>query len=282
MGIFGRGNKLPSDDARALISCAILTVHNENNKAAMSFTLPKGKTDTSRQALAKDWNVIDWGTSLSLLEKLSRVDYDCLIIDEIFGHIIAESQYEITRGIFAPLKLDALPHLDLPHNFGNLWGDVTNNANSDIDAFMHFLSGADDANKTFHGITASALLNRINGGISGYEQAIRTLIVYGYSMDELSKIDNFSAWDLGRAGYIAKMANAAGFIDEATSRQYMLSAGKTVYKTYLDWRQFLAAYFIGHSVMQGSAKAIGGYSDTIQYLLRDKKSPYQKFPLKSA
>ena len=281
MGIFGRG-KLPQDDARALVSCAILTVQNEGQKAAMSFELHKNKAEHAKQVLAKDWNIMDWGTSLLELEKLSKAEADSPVIAEIFGHIIADSQYEVTRGIFAPLKLDVLPDLNLPRNFGHLWGAVTNNANSDIDAFMHFLSGAGEANKTFHGITASALLNRINAGISGYEQAIRTLIVFGYSMEELSKIDNFIAWDLGRTGYLSKMAAAAGFIDEATSRQYMITAGKLAYVSYLDWRQFLAAYFIGHSIVSGNAKDIGNYGDTIQYLLKNKKSPYQKFPLKSA
>jgi len=278
-GLFGR-NKISPDDARALISCAALTVHNEGRKAAMSFALPKNKAEHAKQVLAKDWNITDWGTSLVVLELLSKAQYDGLIIAEIFGHIIAQSQYEITRGIFTSVKQDVLPDLDLPHNFVHLWEAVTNNANSDIDAFMHFLSGADDANKTFHSITASALVNRINSGITGYEQAIRTLIVYGYSMEELSKIDNFSAWDLGRTGHIAKMAALAGFIDEPTVHQYMLSAGKRVYKAYVDWRQFLAAYFIGHSIVGGNPKEIGSFGDTIQYLLKNKKSPYQKFPLK--
>jgi hypothetical protein len=282
MGALGRGSRLTQDDVRALICCAILTVHSEGRKAAMSFAPPKNKTDYAKQTLAKDWDITNWGKSLIALERLSKAEADNLVVSEVFWHIIAKSQYEVTRGIFSPIKMGALPGLNLPRNFGYLWEAVTNNANSDIDAFMHFLSGADDANKTFHNITASALLNRINSSISGYEQAIRTLIVFGYSMEELSKIGNFSAWDLGRTGYLAKMAAAAGFINEATLRHHMLEAGKLAYVTYLDWRQFLAAYFIGYSISVGSAKGIGDYGDTIQYLLKNKKSPYQKFPLKSA
>ena len=282
MGIFGRGNKISQDDARALVCCAILTVHNEGRKAAMSFAPQKNKEDYAKQVLAKDWDITNQGKSLVALEALSKAEADNLVVAEIFWHIISKSQYEVTRGIFAPIKMDALLGLNLSRNFGYLWEAVTNNANSDFDAFMHFLSGADDTNKTFHNITASALLNRINSSISGYEQAIRTLIVFGYSMEELSKIDNFSAWDLGRTGYLAKMAATAGFIDEVTLRQYMLEAGKLAYIIYLDWRQFLAAYFIGYSISGGSAKKIGDFGDTIQYLLKNKKSPYQKFPLKSA
>ena len=282
MGIFGRGNKMPQDDARALICCAILAVQDEGNKAAMSFVLPKNRAEHAKQVLAKDWGVTDWGTGLATLERFSGADMDTPFIDEIFGHIISKSQYEIVRGIFPALKQDVLQYLNLPRDFGRLWETVTNKANSDIDAFMHFLSGAEGANKTFHGITASALLNRINSSISGYEQAIRTLIVFGYSMEELSKIDNFRAWDLGRTGHLSKMAAAAGFIDDATSRQYMITAGKLAYRSYLDWRQFLAAYFIGHSIVAGSAKNVANFTDTINYLLKNKKSPYQKFPLKSA
>jgi len=284
MSILGRGNKFSHEEARALVCCAILTVQNEgqSQKLVMNFALPKNKTAESKQSLAKAWDIDDWGTSLTVLEKISRADLDCLIIDEIFRHIISKSQYEITRGIFSPLKQDVLSNLNLPRNFVNLWDDVTNNANSDFDAFLHYLSGAEDANKTFHGITASALLNRINSAISGYEQAIRTLIVFGYSMDELARISNFCAWDIGRTGYLSKMAASAGFIDEPTSRGYMISAAKQAYTTYLDWRQFLAAYFIGHSIKHGNAKLVGDYGDTIQYLLKNKKSPYQKHPLKSA
>ena len=273
---------MSQDEARALICCAILTVHHEGQRYDMSFGISKSKAEYARQVLVKDWGINDWGTSLTILENFSKATADNPIITEIFENVIAKSQYEVVRSIFAPLKQDALLGLDLRRNFGHLWEAVTNNANNDIDVFLNYLNGKDEASKMFHNITASLLLNRINGGIAGYEQAIRTLILYGYSMEELSKIDNFCAWDIGRAGYLAKLAVAAGFIDEATSRQYMLAAGKLAYTTYLDWRQFLAAYFIGQGIMGGKAKDIGDFGDTIQYLIKNKKSPYQKFPLKSA
>ncbi|MCL2573150.1 MAG: DUF1266 domain-containing protein [Defluviitaleaceae bacterium] len=281
MGIFGRGNKLSQNDTRALVANAILTIQHEGHKAAMSFSLSKNKADQAKQILAKDWGITDWGTSMAMLERLSKAKADSHVIAEIFNELITKSQYEVVRGIFSPLKEDILLDLNLPENFLQLWDSLTNNANNDMDAFLYYLSGAEDANKTFHGITSSLLLSRINGGIKGYEQAIRTLGVYGFSMEELSKLDDFCAWDLGRVGYVAKMAAVAGHIDDAAARGYMVSAGKQAYASYTDWRQFLAAYFIGHGIMAGDAKKIGDYGDTIHHLLRNKKSPYQKFPLKT-
>ncbi|MCL2375773.1 MAG: DUF1266 domain-containing protein [Defluviitaleaceae bacterium] len=244
--------------------------------------LPKRKADYAKQVLSEKWDVTDWGSSITLLEKLSKSENDNPLVSEIFGNIIEASQYEIIRGIFTPLKQDSLLGLDIPNYFGHLWKVSTNKANSDIAAFMDFLHGAEDANKTFHGITASMLLNRINSCISGYEQAMRSLTVSGYTREELTSISNFSAWDLGRCGYIAKLAATAGFIDNATAYQYMMTVGSSAYKTYRSWRQFLAAYFIGHSIIDGNAKGIEAFGETISYLLKDKKSPYQKFPLKFA
>jgi len=277
LGFWGSKN-ISHDETRALICCAIMVVDSEGQKAVMSRDLPKRKADYAKQLLAEKWNVADWGSSLASLEKLSKAEDSNPLISEIFMNVIEASQYEIIRGIFAPLKHDSLLDLNIPKYFTQLWKASTNKANSDIDAFMDFLNGAEDANKTFHGITASMLLSRINNSISGYEQAIRSLIVSGYTREELASITNFSAWDLGRCGYLAKLSATAGFIDEATSYQYMMATGNGL-SPYTSWRKFMAAYFIGQSIMDGNAKGIEAFGETITYLLKDKKSPYQRFPL---
>jgi len=279
LSFLGNKHKVSPEETRALTCCAIMVVGSEGQKAVMSRDLPKRKADYAKQLLAEKWNVTDWGSSLASLEKLSKAEDTNPLISEIFTNAIEDSQYEIIRGIFAPLKHDSLLSLDIPKYFSHLWKSSTNKANSDIAAFMDFLNGAEDANKTFHGITASMLLSRINNSISGYEQAIRSLIVSGYTREELVAITNFSAWDLGRCGYLAKLAAIAGFIDDATSYQYMMAAGNGL-TPYSSWRQFLAAYFIGRSIMDGNAKGIEAFGETITYLLKDKKSPYQRFPLR--
>ena len=201
---------------------------------------------------------------------------------EIFNNIIAQHQYEVVRGIFAPLKPDILPDLDLAANFTHLWKTVTNNANDDMTAYLEHLANPDNerAGATFHNITTSALLHRINKSIKGYEMAVRSLTVFGYRPEELAEIDNFIAWDLGRCGHVARLAVHVGLLSEDEAWRHMTAAGTTVYATYRSWRQFLGAYFLGRGIDAG-ADDLGNFGDTVKYLLKDKKSPYQIYPLKS-
>ena len=150
-----------------------------------------------------------------------------------------------------------------------------------MDTFMTYLENPNSANSTFHNITASLLLSRINACIKGYETTLRSLAIYGFSLEELTKIDNFAAWDLAQGGHVSKLAAAEGFVDKTTAWEYMLTAGENAYRSYTSWRQFLGAYFIGWGMMDNKVN-IADFRDTIQYLLKNPKSPYHKLPLKSS
>ena len=280
MGTFGRANKLHPHEVRALVCCAIPMIYSEGRKSALAFGLPNRKPDYAKETLMRIWEISDRYDSLALLEKLSEANLQVPVISEIFDHIIKKFQYEIIRGVFTPIRSENLLDMNLPKNFQNLWTSSTSNANNDIKAFLSYLHNPGDTGSTFHNITASLLTSRLNNGVAGYEEAIRSLVVYGFSVDELTKIDNFSAWDLGRCGRVAALAVTASYLDKNTAWQYVLTAGKNAYSGYTSWRQFLAAYFIGRSVMNNSDN-FEDFRETIQYLVRDSKSPYQKFPLKS-
>jgi hypothetical protein len=88
-----------------------------------------------------------------------------------------------------------------------------------------------------------------------------------------------SAWDFGRCGIIGRYSAHAGYVSEDEAWGYMLTASENAAKAYNNWREFLAAYFLGRSVAYG-ADDIGNYSDIINYLLNNSYSPYNLVPFK--
>ena len=278
MGIFSKKDELSGAHYRALVCCAIPIAANLGTKDLL-LPYPKIKPEFAAKTL-ESWDVKDGTTAIAAMESFCSAQAHNPIVSEIFDNIIQKNQYEIIRGIFTPIKQNDLLGLNLAQNFIKLWKSITNNANEDIEAFTDYLANPAE-NITFHNITQSVVLNRINTGVAGYERTIRSLIVFGCSMDEITKITNFCAWDLGRTGFVAKMSVAAGFIDSDTAWKYMLKAGDDAYKTYISWRQFLAAYFLGRGMaLTQKEQEIGEFGDIIGYLLKHKKSPYRISPLK--
>ncbi|MCL2377292.1 MAG: DUF1266 domain-containing protein [Defluviitaleaceae bacterium] len=105
---------------------------------------------------------------------------------------------------------------------------------------------------------------------------------YSYSKQELSDINRFEAWDLGRAVSIAKMCVNSGYLAEEEVWPYIEKAASSTAQIYSNWKEFLAAYAFGRAL------GYGGHPDdlrrTIHYLLRDVNSPYKdtEFPKKEA
>jgi len=268
--MFGRKDNLSTAQRNALACCAVLIVQDFGAKAVMRMDIAGQKTPPPADAVLQ-------------IEKLAAANDQVPFIREVFDHIIMPNQYEVVRGIFQPIKPDALPDLDLPANFPNLWKVVTNNANEGMDAYLAYLADPGDSRPgaTFHNITTSAVLHRINKCIRGYELAVRSLTVFGYRFEELAEIENIAAWDLARCGHVARIAANAGAISTDDAWRHMEAAGKAAYMQYNSWRQFLAAYFLGRG-MSLCTDDLGDFGDTVRYLLKDKKSPYQLYPLKSS
>ena len=278
MNIFKRANRLSAAQGRALACCAVPILQTEGAKFIRTFGISKAKGKVEyRNKLMSDLNILNEKEAETVVSNFASGRVHEPLISEIFTNIIKERQYEIVRGIFSPLKQNDLHNLDLPSNFKNVWADSTNSANEDIGAFMDFLSSTDQ-NSTFHKITSSSLLNRLNKAIKGYENTFRALIVFGYSQEELMVLSDFKAWDLGRCGYIGRIAANNNLIGTNEVWDYMLKAAVCAAKSYHGWRAFLAAYFLGCGIACPDIK-IGDFRDGINFLLKNNKSPYRKYPL---
>ena len=266
-----------------MVCAAVLIIKDFGAKNALRLDIAGVKPAVAQEILAKSYDIADGDSAIAVLERFSRADAQNLVISEVFEHIIAQNKYEIARSIFAPIKQEHIADLNLPTNFPNFWKSVTNNANADLDTFMKFLRNPESAEQssTFHNITLSAVVGRLNKHIKGYETTMRALSVFGYTADELMNINSFEAWDLGRCCYLARLAAHCGFITEEQAWQFIETSGTATYKTYVDWRQFLAAHFLGRG-MTHSADDIVDYNETLAYVLRDKKSPLKLYPLKNA
>lgn len=272
MGIFKRDNGLTEAKLRALICSAIEVMHIEGSNKGYKAVMGLGLSKNIKKGP---------GFSLALLDRLAKGQDESLISQEIFDHVIKKYQYEIIRGTFVPIGRQGLLALNLPSNTPRFWESLTNNANSNIDPFLSFLKGQDDGGAQLHNITLATLLKRIDYMVGEYLKTLRSLVVFGFSLDELAKIDNLCAWDYGRAGFVAKKALSDGHIDKDKAWGYMLAAGNDVYAKYASWKQFLAAFFIGRCMVIG-VDDIADYSDTIRFLMKNRKSPYKKYPLRTS
>jgi len=260
-----------------------MIVKEFGEKNALRLDLAGLKPTAAQEILSKSYDITDADSAIALLERLAHADGHNPAISEVFEHIIAQNRYEIARSIFAPIRQDNLVDLNIPTNFRQFWKSVTNNANANLDAFMDYLLNPEttEQNATFHNITISAVVGRLNKHIKGYEQSLRALSVFGYDTDELTSISTFVAWDLGRCSYLARMAAHCGYINEDVALQYMDRVGTAAYKTYTDWRQFLGAQILGRNMVL-TADDMVDYNQTLIHLLRDKKSPFKQYPLKIA
>jgi len=276
--MFARKSGFSAAQNTALISCAILVIQELGPKAIMRMDISQ-KPILSQNILSKNFDIKDEAGAKAFLENLATANNHTPLVAEVFDNVISNSQYEIIRGIFSPLKQDAITRLDLAKNFRCLWQNATNDA--DMPAFLDFLNNPQDGQGAiFHNITASAILSRINKCVKGYETAIRSLKVFGYTPEELVKINTFIAWDIGRCGYVARLCVNAGYIVADDAWKYMQIAGRAAYVAYTSWRQFLAAYFLGRC-MYYSADDMGNFGENIRFLLKDKKSPYSWYPLRT-
>jgi len=278
-----RFTKLSVSQQRGLICGAVMIAKEFGEKNVLRLDVAGLKPSAAQEILSKSYDITDTNSAVAVLEHLVNADGHNPAISEVFEHIIAQNKYEIARSIFAPIRQENLVDLDIPTNFQHFWKSVTNNANANLDAFMDYLLNPEtsEQNATFHNITISAVVGRLNKHIKGYEQTLRSLGVFGYDAEELTSISTFVAWDLGRCSYLVRLASHCGYIAEDVALQYLENVGVAVYKVYVDWRQFLGALLLGRGMVQ-TADDMVDYNQALSHLLRDKKSPFKLYPLKNA
>ena len=94
-----------------------------------------------------------------------------------------------------------------------------------------------------------------------------------FSPEEMSAIDNFAAWDLGRVAMIARYSVAFGYISEEQAWPFIEQAAQTSSKIYRDWTHFFQAYALGRALGYGMNDVYDYLADEIAYLLYNENSP---------
>ena len=101
-----------------------------------------------------------------------------------------------------------------------------------------------------------------------------------FSPEEMSAIDNFAAWDLGRVAMIGRYSVAFGYITEEQAWPFIEQAAQTASKIYKDWAQFFQAYALGRALAYGGNGAYDYLSYEIAYLLYNENSPVKQHNFK--
>lgn len=110
--------------------------------------------------------------------------------------------------------------------------------------------------------------------IECYKTARDILLDLGYTERELSEVKSTSAWDYGRAGFIARYCVKAGYMEEDEAWGFMETAAKSAASVYGNWREYTAGYVFG--------RALGYTNDSrdiyavLRYLLNNSNSPFNE------
>ena len=108
--------------------------------------------------------------------------------------------------------------------------------------------------------------------LNKYLGAKSNLIQLGYSEAELLAITDFSAWDYGRTGYIARYVVQLGYLSKEEAWPYVEDAANHARSVYSSWREYLAAYVLGRALGYGDSS--GGIYKVLAFLLEDEESPF--------
>jgi len=100
-----------------------------------------------------------------------------------------------------------------------------------------------------------------------------------YTTEELNSINNFAALDLAQVATIARMCVSAGHMREEEVWPYIKKAAKEASAVYGSWREYLAAYLLGKTLVYGDATPRGRgtvakeAADVAGFLLGNERSP---------
>jgi len=129
---------------------------------------------------------------------------------------------------------------------------------------------------TFYWTVASELAARANEGLKAYAVAKDILLDLGCTEAELEAVNSTAAWDLGRAGSIARFCVKLGYIAEDEAWKVMQIAADNATSIYKNWREWLAGYVIGRALGYGNDSK--GEYGTFYFFLKQELSPYQEIP----
>jgi hypothetical protein len=262
------------EQRRALTTSAILMGIHVGAYGIRRFGIPDDwgfTVEHAKDVIGENWwGIYDKAEAIKTMEYLSVADGHAPVANEIFKELIAKGRME-------PLGMEK----DFDEILEKTADASFNRAQSGLPEFLEANSIPEEQEQVegaFNYLARVHYVNRINHALENYPKAIKWLLRYGYTKDELKNIDNFSAWDYGRCGFVAQHAHKCGYITEDDAWEYMLTAGANAAKDYQTWRGFLAAYFIGRFLVYDE-EGIKDFNEHADYLLNHPYSVYNDFPL---
>ena len=259
------------EQLRALTVCCILMINNVGVDGALMFAYPKSKEvetpEQTKEGLKEWWGIENRDEAINVMEYLSSADGHTPVANEIYSKLIGKGEFELLDG----------DTFDAYNEFELLAGNSLERAENQLPDFMEENNiPQEDAEEAFQVLAKIIFINRVNNALAGYLKTVEFLKKYGYTTEEIRKINDFSAWDYGRCGMIVRKSAHIGYIQESEGWKYMLDAGKKAASTYKNWREFFAAYFLGRAIAYGSDDLEDSWEEIAEYLLENKNSPYQK------
>jgi len=265
---------LTEEQMRALLLGSVIPMLNSGLDAALRFSVPGTRPGHARNLLADSWDITGREQTLDTMSSLSTGNGQGAVANDIFDLFIK-------NGIAGELTTESLYDFYDYINIDNaqaLWQSSINRAIPQMEEFIKTEGlPEDEAEDVLWAFADMVFVNIANNGIAGYSAGRAFLESLGYTRAELSAIDDFRAWDYGRAGLIGRYGTLAGFVEPADVWPYMIAAANNAGKIYGDWRQFLAAYFLGRSIAF-SDEGLADFRDVADYLLNDDDSPLRRVP----
>jgi len=209
-----------------------------------------------------------------------------------FGGVLMNTAGESTRTM--KLKDRGPDYLaDIRQGFAHMWGIADGESALEmLEKLINMQGHTNKANALYaeymkpyfdSGKTISAASNPPVNVLKPYFDAFDGLRLdpkLRFPFEELSVIDNFAAWDLGRVAMIARYSVAFGYLSEDEAWPFIEEAAQIASNIYRDWAQFFQAYALGRALGYGGHGTYDYLSFEIAYLLYNENSPVKQHDFK--
>jgi len=282
MKAFERENAVSPEEKRWLSFGAPLMYHNF--ESAHVFKLMHADKDRRGMELgfAQMWEITNGAQALEQLEKLSKADGHAPVAKEIF-HVFIEPHLRHTDGrqfdsSYVKKDFDIKP--EQLQDAGKLERTLrsaffSTQEDAEMAIMQQNVFDVDDKEGLKNRAAFWHLMDRVRAAAAAYEGTVYTLAFmnkqYRYSKIELYNIQNFEAWDYGRTAFVARTSAALGYITQEEAMPYIKLAAENASKKYSNWREYLAAYYLGRAI------AFGGVTNLFaepERLLKPSTSPF--------
>lgn len=123
------------------------------------------------------------------------------------------------------------------------------------------------------------MIEKIHDSLDSYNKNLDIFPKAGiFTKEELRSVTNFSALDLGRVVYMAKIGTHIGYIEEETAWHYIETAAKKISETYSSWNELYKSYVMGRAL--GLSVPATDLINGVDFLLNHEKSPVKDLSFK--